>query len=278
MCSLHTVRAASVSVFTERTGIGYENPGIPVQRPCIHGTPVHGRGFHRMDGNRLWKTPGFPSGGRVYIEPPSTAANFTEWTGIGYENPGIPVRRPCIHGTPFTAADFTEWTGIGYENPGIPVQRPCIHGIPVHGRVFHRTDGNRLWKTPGFPSGGRVYIEPPSTAADFTERTGIGYENSRDSRPAAVYTRNPRPRPQISQNGRESVMKTPGFPSGGRVCTEIPSTAAVFTKRTGIGYENLRDSRPAAVYTRNPRPRLMYTFQILRGLCIFLFSISESPI
>ena len=33
-----------------------------------------------------------------------------------------------------------------------------------------------------------------------------------DTRPAAVYTRKSRPRPRISQNGREPVMKNPGIP------------------------------------------------------------------
>lgn len=123
MCSLHTVRAA-----------GYLSLKYADSRPAALYTrkPRPRRKNHRKDGNRLWKPLRFPSNGRVYPETPSTGANITERTGIGS------------------------------ENPGIPVQRPCIHGNPVHGRKNHGKDGNRLWKLPGFPSNGRVYMEFPS--------------------------------------------------------------------------------------------------------------------
>ena len=69
---------------------------------------------------------------------------------------------------------------------------------------------------------------------------------------------------------------------------ETPSTAVKITEKTGIEYEKpwdtrpaavyTRDSRPTAVYTRNSRPAVLYTLPILEDKCIFLFSISESPI
>lgn len=103
-----------------------------------------------------------------------------------------------------------------------PVPRACIHEIPVHDIHYHIMDGARSCYPHGFPSPARVYTKSPSITSMIAKWTGRAPVTRMVSRPPRAYTRNPRPRHLLSQNGREMPPAITCFPVHLSCIHEIP--------------------------------------------------------